>query len=419
MQSSKMLTKDGQTVELTDSRISEEKIAGWDAKLDADGSNATAAGTVEILKQIPMGSATLSDLDNFLGCGKTEAAGDDNNKKTVRRPVTDIWNYVKGKTGSAGSSSSPVYFANGLPVACTDIQASEVPNTAVASGASPCYGVYLGGATGTSSTSRVNVSFIFSVVMGATGPCCVYLGTFSFRGANGLRGLELKSLNSTPAAPWRIWYAATKTSSGTYDVGLWVIPPDKTTTYATFRVTKLHSNGFAWSPAACTEADYDNLDPYARGPLRMCTLTYSSGGSNVTSTGGTWTSTYNRGTVTDARGVVDLNVTVSLNVINQTTYVSTLTNYEVTLVNMAGTEIIDSSQRKTAPMPKRPNAPIVNASTLSTCSTHRFIFPITDTRHLLSGYCVRVILPSNYTIDDQVNISVQCNGVIHPYDLTY
>ncbi len=414
-----------------DARISAEAGArqATDAlKLNVDGSNADEPGVIEILKQVPSGTATLSDLDNFLGCGETETAGDDENKKTVRRPVTDIWNYVKGKIaawfGTVGSSSAPVYFSAGVPVACTDIQATEVPHTDILSGTAAGYGVYVGGATGVASTTRLNVSFVFSVVAGATSPISVYLGTFAFRGTHGLLSLELKSLNGTPASPWRIWYAAGKTS-GTYNVGLWVIPSNKTTTYTTLKITKLHSNGFDWGPSACTEATYDELDPYARGPLRMLTLTYSSGGSNVTTTGGTWTSTHNIATIMDVRGVVDLNVVVTMNVINQSTYVGTLTNYEVTLVNSAGTEIIPSAMRQSAPMPKMikytnlADTASIYASTLAATSTHRFVFPISDTSNLLAGYRVRVILPSNYTINDQVNISVKCNGVIHPYDLTY
>lgn len=92
------------------------------AKLNVDGTNADEPGVIEILKQVPSGTATLSDLDNFLGCGETETPGDAENQKTVRRPVTDIWNYVKGKVsawfGTVGSSSTPVYFSSGTPTAC-------------------------------------------------------------------------------------------------------------------------------------------------------------------------------------------------------------------------------------------------------------------------------------------------------------
>lgn len=67
------------------------------AKLNISGSNATSDGVVEILKNVPTGTSTLSDNDNYLGCANSSASGDASSKKTVRRPVTDIWNYVKGK----------------------------------------------------------------------------------------------------------------------------------------------------------------------------------------------------------------------------------------------------------------------------------------------------------------------------------
>lgn len=67
------------------------------AKLNIDGTNATSAGVVEILKQVPTGTTTFTDYDNILGSASSSASGDANSKKTVRRPVTDLWNYVKGK----------------------------------------------------------------------------------------------------------------------------------------------------------------------------------------------------------------------------------------------------------------------------------------------------------------------------------
>lgn len=81
-------------------KISDEASARQtadNAKLNIDGTNATSDGVVEILKKVPTGTQTLSDYDNYLGCANSTASGDANSKKTVRRPVTDLWNYVKGK----------------------------------------------------------------------------------------------------------------------------------------------------------------------------------------------------------------------------------------------------------------------------------------------------------------------------------
>ncbi len=399
------------------SGITASKVSGYDgldsAKLNVSGSNATNAGVTAMLRKVSTGSASLSDESQYFGDSNSDHA------KVVRRPVSDILDYVKGKLGSVGGSSKPVYFSNGLPVECDSVEASQVPFTEISSDANVSYGVYLGGATAIGRNTRSNVAFLVSISTTDSLPLRTYLGTFSYRASSGGKlAMELKELNGQSTYPWRIWYADSSTGSGssaTYDVGLWIIPPNKTTTYATVKVTKLHSASFDWTPAACTEETYDILDAYARPPLRFRTLTYSSGGSNVKTTGGTWTSTYNAATAMDAIGVVDLTVTVGINVIKQSTYVATLTNYEVTLVNSAGTEIIDSSKRQSAPMPKATSS----SRTVSGCSMHRFVFPITASSNLLAGYRVQVRLPSNYTIDDQVNISVHCQGVIHPYDITY
>ncbi len=88
-----------------------------DAKLNVDGTNATEAGTVKILENVPTGTATLSDLDNFLGSPQVSIYNPGQDVKTVRRPITDIWNYIKTKFGSVGSASQPVYFEDGVPTA--------------------------------------------------------------------------------------------------------------------------------------------------------------------------------------------------------------------------------------------------------------------------------------------------------------
>jgi hypothetical protein len=398
-------------------KISDEASARQtadNAKLNIDGTNATSTGIGTALSKIDIENGAFTDADYFVVRDKDATAS------TWRKKyASTLWTYIKGKFGGVGDYQTPVYFSDGVPVACSGIQATEIPSTTVSSNGANCYGIFLGGATGVARTTRVNVSFIFSACATGEGSLDVYLGAFAFRGTKGLIELELKSLNGTPTRPWKIWYAGTKNSDGTYDVGLWIVPAEKTWTYVTTKLTKLHASSFDWAPAAADETAYDTLIQYARPPLRPITLAYSSGGSNVTSTGGTWTSTYNKGTAIAARGIVDLTVMVSLSVINQKTYVNTMTSYTVTLVNSAGTEIIPSSLEQTAQMPKAPNVSTANAGTLSTHSTHRFVFPITDSNNLLAGYRVQVQLPSNYTIDSQVNVSVCCAGMILPYDISY
>lgn len=94
MQSSKMKAKDGSTIELVDNRISDANIASWNNKLNVDGSNATTVGVTAMMRKVPGGTATLSDESSYFGDSTSDHA------KIVRRPVLDIWNYIKGKISS-------------------------------------------------------------------------------------------------------------------------------------------------------------------------------------------------------------------------------------------------------------------------------------------------------------------------------
>lgn len=63
-------------------------------KLNADGSNATTAGVTAMMKQVSSGSADLNDDNSYFG------DSNDDHTHIVRRPVLDLWNYVKGKISS-------------------------------------------------------------------------------------------------------------------------------------------------------------------------------------------------------------------------------------------------------------------------------------------------------------------------------
>ena len=89
MKSSKILLKDGQTVDLTDSRIADGDIASWNKKLNVDGSNATTGGVTAMMKKVESGSDDLNDDSYYFG--------DSNNDHTqiVRRPILNIWNHLR------------------------------------------------------------------------------------------------------------------------------------------------------------------------------------------------------------------------------------------------------------------------------------------------------------------------------------
>ena len=120
MESSKILLKDGQTVDLADSRITDGDIASWnskmdrqsagnasepvyiengiakiatnvattgnlEAKLNVDGSNATTVGVTTMMKQVASGSADLNDDSSYFGDSNSD------HTQIVRRPILNIW----------------------------------------------------------------------------------------------------------------------------------------------------------------------------------------------------------------------------------------------------------------------------------------------------------------------------------------
>ena len=94
MQSSKMKAKDGSTIELVDNRISDADITNWNGKLNVDGSNATPVGVTAMMRQVESGSAVLNDDNSYFGDSNSD------HTQIVRRPVLDLWNYIKGKISS-------------------------------------------------------------------------------------------------------------------------------------------------------------------------------------------------------------------------------------------------------------------------------------------------------------------------------
>ena len=415
MKSSKILLKDGQTVDLVDGRIADGDIASWNNKLNVDGSNATTAGVTAMMKKVESGNADLNDDSYYFG--------DSNHDHTqiVRRPILDIWNYINKKVkkytlGSAGSEDKPIYLENGVPKVCTD----GVPYSSVSYGGSVGYGVFVGGEHNLANASRCYCTFLVSVVSYPDNIAHTYIGTFSFRG--GILNSELKCLTGTPAYPLRIVVAsnvAGKDSNGnpTYTVGLYVIPADKTYMYSSYKLTRIASDSdFIWDVRTLSNAEYDSCNPIAKPALRPIILTWDAKGSNVTTTGGTWIPTFDKATIIDCRGIVDMSIQVDMSIIDQTTYIGDLANYDITLVNSSGTDILPESLHQSGRMPRQTKSS-TSGGTVDISCTHRFIFPITSTTNFLAGYRPKIKLPSNYPLDSkaQVNIHALCHGIILPY----
>ena len=410
MKSSKILLKDGQTVDLVDGRIADGDIESWYNKLDIDGSNATTYGVTNMMRQVSSESGILNDDSYYFG------DSDADHTQIVRRSITDIRDYIKTRIlGSVGSADKPIYLENGVPKVCTD----GIPYSSVNYGGSVGYGVFVGGEHNLANASRCYCTFLISVVSYPDNIAHTYIGTFSFRG--GILNSELKCLTGTPAYPLRIAIVYTKdggtTSNPTYTVGVHVIPADKTYMHSSYKLTRIASDSdFIWDVKALNSAAYDELNPIAKPALRPIILRWDASGSNVAKTGGTWIPTFDKATIIDCRGIVDMSIQVDMSIIGQSTYIGTLASYDITLVNSSKTDILPESLHQSGRMPRQTNSN-TGGGTIDISHTHRFIFPITSTTNLLAGYIPKITLPRNYPLDSraQVNINALCRGIILPY----
>lgn len=297
MKSSKILLKDGQTVDLVDGRIADGDIASWNSKMDkqsagnvsepvyiengmakiatnvattgnlerklnVDGSNSTTAGVTAMMKKVESGSDNLNDDSYYFGDSNAD------HTQIVRRPVRDLWNYFatnvqKKILGSVGSADKPIYLENGVPKVCTD----GVPYSEVSSGGNVGYGVFVGGAHNIANTTRCYCTFLVSVASGPDNIAHTYIGTFTFRGQTLKR--ELRCLTGVPKYPLRIVVVYNKdggtTSNPTYTVGLFVIPATKTHKYSNYKITRIASTSdFIWDVKDLSSADYDACDEVSR-----------------------------------------------------------------------------------------------------------------------------------------------------------
>ena len=390
-------------------------IGNLDKKLNVDGYNATNEGVTLMMSRVSSGSEDLSDDSQYFG---------DSNKdhtKIVRRPITNIRDYIEKNVktrilGSVGSADKPIYLENGVPKVCAD----GVPYSEVSYGGSNGNGVFVGGAHNLENSSRCYCTFLISVVSYPDNIAHTYIGTFSFRG--GILNSELKCLTGNPAYPLRIatiYNEDGKDSNGnpTYTLGLYVIPADKTYKYSGYKLTRIASTiDFIWNVKSLSSAEYDECNSVAKPSLRPIILRWDANGSNVSTTGGTWIPTFDKATIIDCRGIVDMSIQVDLSIIGQDTYVGTITNYDITLVNSSKTDILPTSLHQSGRMPRQTKS-TTGGGTIDISTTHRFIFPITSKTNLLAGYMPKITLPSNYPLDSgaQVTINALCRGIILPY----
>ena len=125
MQSSKMKAKDGSTIELVDNRIADNDIASWNNKLNVDGSNATTVGVTAMMKKVASGTADLNDDSTYFG----DSNGD--HTHIVRRPILNLWNYIKKQISSVLGLTATNYSGNAATAgkAIADASGNNIEDT--------------------------------------------------------------------------------------------------------------------------------------------------------------------------------------------------------------------------------------------------------------------------------------------------
>ena len=241
--------------------ITSDDVDSWNSKLNVDGSNATNAGITAMMKKVSSGTSYVDDDSTYFG------DSNDDHTHIVRRPILNLWNYISGKVetklGSVGGSDKPIYLENGVPKVCVD----GVPYSFYNYGNRVGYGVYVGGNTKLSKSTRCYCTFLVSISSNPDLMLHTYIGSFSFRGdlTNKVLKNELRCLTGAPQYPLRmtvVYNEDGKDSNGnpTYSVGLIVIPERKTDKYSTYRLTRIAHSGFIWDVKNISETDYDNCD---------------------------------------------------------------------------------------------------------------------------------------------------------------
>lgn len=94
-------------------------------KLNVDGSNSTTEGVTAMMRKVPSGTADLNDESSYFGDSNSDHA------KIVRRPVLDIWYYIKGKISSVLGLTETNYSGKAATAekATADASGNNIENT--------------------------------------------------------------------------------------------------------------------------------------------------------------------------------------------------------------------------------------------------------------------------------------------------
>ena len=156
-------------------------------------------------------------------------------------------------------------------------------------------------------------------------------------------------------------------------------------------------NEFNASLPITSGAMFNYLTDNACSPSKAITL--SCGGGNINQTGGSWTSTWRqKDCILNGNGMLDVTADFGINIINQHTYVATINSGTCALCAWDGSVIASAEFT----MPKHIDNTLIY--TVTDNISLRIVIPNCNA-NFNNGLKVVITLPSNYTIDDQVNIS--------------
>lgn len=159
----------------------------------------------------------------------------------------------------------------------------------------------------------------------------------------------------------------------------------------------ISGNVFNSSLPITSGATFNYLTQNTCNPSKPIIL--SSGGTNITSTGGSWTSAWRQiDCQLSGNGMLDVTASFGINIINQHTYVQLLTSGTCNICDWSGNVVKAASFS----MPKHINNSLIY--TVTDNISMRFVIPNCESK-FANGLKVIITLPSNYTIDDQVNIA--------------
>lgn len=177
-------------------------------------------------------------------------------------------------------------------------------------------------------------------------------------------------------------------------------------TYCVLKVKPIFSTqyvtGVSWVTDAATIATVrsnsgkSDDNPYMFPALPRA-ISLTSGGSNISATGGTWTSSWLAYQSYVFGGGLDITVDFDINLVGQSTYVSTLSGADVELCDWSGS----AKYTRSVTMPK---ATYGRQTVSKRCSVRFAVADVGTT--FRNGFKIKITLPSNYALDANAQVNI-------------